>query len=284
MATVGRSETVAIAVMAKAPQAGRAKTRLVPPLDPAGAAALSAAFLRDITANIALAGRDAPVAGAIAYAPAGTEALLSEVLAPGTFLLLADGSPPMPPRVEGIGRSLLHAVRSLLADGYRGACVVNADSPTLPTEHLRRAAAELLAPGDRIVLGPAEDGGYYLLGVKAPHAALFEDIAWSTAAVAAQTRERARDLGLDIVELPPWYDVDDRASLDRLLEEFRTPPLGAYPAPASAACLARLRISMSGRLLLTPSRKGRGDCTTSPPSPCGRGIGGGVEPHNRPPP
>lgn len=243
MAAVGRSEIAAIAVMAKAPLPGRAKTRLVPPLDPPGAAALSAAFLRDITANIALAGRDAPVAGGIAYAPAGSEALLSEMLAPGTFLLLADGSPPMPPRVEGIGRSLLHAVRSLLADGYGGACMVNADSPTLPTEYLRRAATALLAPGDRVVLGPAEDGGYYLLGVKAPHAALFEDIAWSTAAVAAQTRERARALALQVVELPVWYDVDDPASLGWLVKELRSPSPGAYPAPASAACLARLGIA-----------------------------------------
>ena len=242
MGETNRAAFAAIAVMAKAPQPGRTKTRLVPPLDPAGAAALSVAFLRDITGNVALAAGEAPVAGGVAYAPAGAEALFDGVLAAGTFLLLADGSPAVPPAVHGFGRSLLHAIRGMLDSGYGGACVLNSDSPTLPTAYLRRAGAALMAPGDRVVLGPAEDGGYYLLGVKAPHAHLFEDIAWSTGLVAAQTRERARTLGLQVIELPEWYDVDDRVGLYRLLDELRTPPPGAYPAPATAACIAGLDI------------------------------------------
>jgi glycosyltransferase A (GT-A) superfamily protein (DUF2064 family) len=85
------------------------------------------------------------------------------------------------------------------------------------------------------VLGPADDGGYYLLGLKAPHAAMFRDIAWSTATVADATRERAREIGLDLVELEPWYDVDDAASLGVLLRES-----AGYPAPATRAAVARL--------------------------------------------
>ena len=231
----------AIAVMAKAPRPGLSKTRLVPPLDPAGAAALSAAFLRDITENIA----DAGLVGCVAYAPAGEAALFDGVLARGTTLLLADGSPPMPPRVHGFGRSLLHALQAALAD-HSSARLLNSDSPTLPTALLRRAADALAAPGDRVVLGPAEDGGYYLIGAKATHVHLFEDIDWSTDRVAEQTRDRTRALGLELVELPSWYDVDDRASLSRLLADLEAPPGGAltpYPAPATMACVRRLGLA-----------------------------------------
>lgn len=160
---------------------------------------MSAAFLRDITENIALAAREAPIQGYVAYAPAGLERLFAGHLAPGTGLLVADGSPDMPAGVAGFGRCLLHATRSLLAQGFGAACVLNSDSPTLPTALLRQAAAWLTAPGDRAVLGPAEDGGYYLLGLKAPHAAMFTDIVWSTDAVAELTRARARAIGLDLV-------------------------------------------------------------------------------------
>lgn len=231
---------IAMAVMAKAPQPGHTKTRLTPPLDPAGAAALSGAFLRDVTENIAAAAREAPIVGGVAYAPAGTEALLAGLIADGNFLLLADGSASIPAYIEGIGRSLLHAVQGMLAAGHGAACMVNADSPTLPTSFLCTTAAALTQPGERVVLGPAEDGGYYLLGMKTAHVHLFEDIAWSTPVVAEQTRVRARTLGLDLVELPRWYDVDDQDGLSRLVDELRLPSRAAFPAPATVACLEHL--------------------------------------------
>ncbi|MBN9560529.1 MAG: TIGR04282 family arsenosugar biosynthesis glycosyltransferase [Alphaproteobacteria bacterium] len=246
MVTLRQPYRCAIAVMAKAPQSGHSKTRLVPPLDPESAAALSAAFLRDTTGNIALAAQDAPLVGYVAYAPAGTEKLFDGTLAPGTRLLLADGSGPMSSRVQQLGRSLLHALQATLSLGFHAACLLSADSPTLPTQLLRRAAASLAAPGDRIVLGPAEDGGYYLLGTKVPHAHLFEDIDWSTEKVAAQTRARARALGVEIVELPSWYDVDDQASLRRLVAELAGRSdrgLAPYAARATADCVRRLNIA-----------------------------------------
>ena len=233
-----------IGVMAKAPIPGRAKTRLTPLLTSEEAAALSAAFLRDVTENVRLAARHAPIRGCVAYAPAGTETLFGDHLADGTFLVLADGSPLLPPRVQGFGRCLLHAIQAMLAGGSRAACVLNSDSPTLPTALLVEAAELLLKRPDRVVLGPAEDGGYYLLGMTAPHAHLFEDIAWSTDTVAEATRARARTLGLEVVELAPWYDVDDRDALLRLIEEISAPAAGAtavpYAAPVTAACLARI--------------------------------------------
>jgi rSAM/selenodomain-associated transferase 1 len=230
----------AIAVMAKAPQPGRCKTRLIPALAAEQAAGLSRAFLRDITENLFAASELVPIIPYIAYAPAGQAAAFDGIAAPGTRLILADGSCPAPSGVTGFGKSLLHAITALLGAGHDSACVLNADSPTLPTAILRDAATILAAPGDRLVMGPAEDGGYTLLGMKTAHAHLFTDIDWSTDRVAAQTRDRAREAGLSLVELPVWYDVDDEAALFRLRHELAEGG-HAYPAPYTAAHLRALR-------------------------------------------
>jgi len=242
------TQVCAIGVMAKAPRAGRSKTRLCPPLLAEQAAALSAAFLRDTTENLAAASRTAPIRSLIAYAPAGSVSSFGGSVADGTGFILADGTSgfegDMPADVLGFGRCLLHAVQAMLSQGFGAACVLNSDSPTLPTPLLALAAHTLLETGDRVVLGSAEDGGYYLLGVKAPHARLFADIAWSTDSVADATRARARELGLDIVELPVWYDVDDRVSLARLLREISGTCSGGslplWPAQATEAALRRI--------------------------------------------
>ena len=236
----------AIGVMAKAPRPGFSKTRLCPPLRPEQAAALSGAFLRDITHNIALAARLTSIAGYVAYAPAGQEALFDGHLADGTELILADGSPEMPPNVQGFGRCLLHAIQAMLARGHCSAVVLNADSPTLPTALLVRTVEALAAEGDRVILGPADDGGYYLLGMKASHAHLFADIAWSTDQVAQTTKARAAELGLEVIELPTWYDVDDQAALTRLLEDTAMPhsdgELLPYAAPHTMLALTQMRV------------------------------------------
>jgi rSAM/selenodomain-associated transferase 1 len=236
----------AIAVMAKAPRPGTVKTRLIPPLTADSASALSTSFLRDITENIALAARQADIHGYLAYAPAGAERSFDGMLGDGTRLVLADGAGVSEQRVQGFGRSLLHAALALFAAGHRAVCLLNSDSPTLPTRLLVDAASALAQPGDRVVLGPAEDGGYYVIGIKAPHVHLFQGIAWSTERVAGETRRRARALGLPVVELDTWYDVDDAQALQRLCREMgSSAPVGKlspYGAPATADCLARLRI------------------------------------------
>jgi rSAM/selenodomain-associated transferase 1 len=233
-----------IAVMAKAPRAGQCKTRLQPLLSPAQSAAISVAFLADITGNLALAARSAAIVPYVAFAPAGTEALFDGILAPATRLLLADGSLPAPDGVEKFGRCLLHALHAILAEGHEAAIVLNADSPTLPTRCLLAAHEILAAPGDRAVIGAAEDGGYYLLGVKKPHAALLKNIDWSTDRVAGQTRARAREAELPLFELETWYDVDDPQAFARLVGELSAPggvsPAGAYAAPHTAARLAEM--------------------------------------------
>lgn len=224
--------------MAKAPRSGAVKTRLMPPLSGDEAALLSTCFLKDITENFALAGEQVPARGFVAYTPPGTEAIFRELLPASVDML--------PSRRVGLGLSLFDAATDLLGAGYGAACLVNADSPTLPTSTLLAAATALHAPGDRVVLGPAVDGGYYLIGLKHPHAALFEDIAWSTERVFRQTVERAASLGLPVVTLPTWYDVDDETSLGWLLQELlagrRLPEFASvgYGAPNTAAYLRQL--------------------------------------------
>ena len=224
--------------MAKAPRSGTVKTRLVPPLGGDEAAMLSTCFLKDIAENFALVAEQVPARGFVAYTPPGTEAIFRDLL-PGSIGML-------PSRRSGLGLSLFDAAADLLEAGYGAACLVNADSPTLPTSTLLDAAAALHAPGDRVVLGPAIDGGYYLIGLKHPHAALFEDIAWSTERVFRQTVERATSLGLPVVTLPTWYDVDDETSLGWLCQELlagRRPPdftSVGYGAPHTAAYLRQL--------------------------------------------
>jgi rSAM/selenodomain-associated transferase 1 len=219
MACAERIATCAIGVMAKAPEAGRSKTRLCPPLLPEQAAALSAAFLQDTFENIRRARRAAPIEAYAAYAPRGSAEALVAHVGMDTKLVLADGAASMPDGVDGFGRCLLQALQGMLFEGHAAACLLSSDCPTLPTRLLHEAAELLLAPGERAVLGAAHDGGYYLLGLKTPHAHLFRNIAWSTSSVADETRLRAREIGLELTELDPWYDVDDADSLGALLAE-----------------------------------------------------------------
>jgi len=230
--SLDRADACAIAVMAKAPRVGNSKTRLMPFLSAEDAARISACFIRDAAENIAAAAAQVPIDGYIAHTPPGAAAEFSALLAPGTRLV--------PSRRPGLAASLHDAAADLLRMGYGGVCLINSDSPTLPTEFLADAARALARPGDRLVLGPAEDGGYYLIGMKRLHARLFEDIAWSTEAVFAQTIERAGEIGLEPVVLPGWYDIDDIRTLQRLWSEIATPGSPRprpYPARHTAAFL-----------------------------------------------
>lgn len=213
--------------MAKAPLAGAVKTRLVPPLTASEAAALNVCFLRDMAANIADVG-DAD--GVVVYTPVGTESAFDGIL-PQSFRLLAQ-------RGVSLGDRLSNATDDLLSDGHSAVCLINSDSPTLPRAVLERAVGLLANVGDRVVLGGADDGGYYLIGLKQAHRSLFDRIAWSTADVLAHTIERANEIGLSVELLPRWYDVDDAATLQRLCDELITKHRdGACPAPDTKAFL-----------------------------------------------
>jgi len=202
----------AFVLMAKAPRVGAVKTRLAPLLSAEEAAELSQSFIRDMSANIAELIGTRPDLGVVAFAPAGDEAAFAGLL-PEAFCLL-------PQRGADLGERLLNVSEDLLAAGFGAVCMINSDSPTLPAAYLRESAALLRMPGDRVVLGAADDGGYYLIGLKHPHRHLFHRIDWSTERVFAQSVERAATIGLEVARLPPWYDVDDAASLRRLCREL----------------------------------------------------------------
>jgi rSAM/selenodomain-associated transferase 1 len=207
----------ALVVVGKAPIAGHVKTRLCPPLTAERAAGLHRAFLRD-TVALAQAVDSAEVA--VLYPPCdGAERTLAEALGPAARLLPQQG--------EGLGAALSGATAALLGDGadrYDQVALISSDNPDLPPARVAAAFAAL--DENDVALGPAEDGGYYLIALSRPQLGLFERIAWSTAVVFDQTRERAAALGLRLAVLPPWRDVDDVAGLRRLHADLAADPAG----------------------------------------------------------
>jgi rSAM/selenodomain-associated transferase 1 len=225
----------ALAVMAKAPRPGKVKTRLSPPLTPEQACELNACFLRDTVASLEAAARLSPASWVVSYTPAGEEGAFRGILPEGAVLV--------PQRGDGFGERLLTTAEDLFAVGFAAVCLIDSDSPTVPTGEFARAARLLLDHGNRTVLGPSEDGGYYLVGLQRPEAQLFDRIAWSTDAVTAQTLERAAEIALPVELLREWYDVDDARSLARLRSELFD-VAGEYPrgyaAPETRAYLAEM--------------------------------------------
>jgi rSAM/selenodomain-associated transferase 1 len=214
--------TVALAIFCKTPVAGESKTRLAPLLGREQCAQLSACFIADLAHTIHALALDGDVVGYALYTPKGTEAELTRLLPPG-FELLA--------QAEGdFGVRLNQGVEDLIAAGHVGAILLNSDSPTLPRKILR-AAVDAVRGDDQVVLGPAIDGGYTLIGLSRSHPQIFARIPWSTGAVLQSTLQRAREIDLPAVILDAWYDVDDAASYAMLENELA----GARPAFASAS-------------------------------------------------
>jgi rSAM/selenodomain-associated transferase 1 len=231
-----RASRCAMAIMAKAPRAGKVKTRLAPPLTLEQSAALNICFLKDTAEGLAeVTGAE----GMVCYTPVGDEAAFDGLL-PKSFTLIAQ-------RGDKFGERLLAAAEDILACGYGSVCLIDSDSPTVPKAAFEQAVAELAREDDRIVLGPSQDGGYYLIGLKHAHAGVFENITWSTASVCKETVERARAAGLEVVMLPLWYDVDDGATLAVLREEMidgKLPEFAAMPgygAPHTKEFLMAMR-------------------------------------------
>jgi rSAM/selenodomain-associated transferase 1 len=245
----------ALAVMTKAPQAGRVKTRLVPPLTSEEAAELNKCFLRDAAAAISDACSRRPVddahashseaataaRGIAVYTPVGAESAYADIL-PADFSLL-------PQRGDKFGERLYFAVEDLFNCGFASVCLIDSDSPTVPAANFEKAVKLLMSPGDRIVLGPSDDGGYYLIGLKKPHREVFEQIDWSTERVLEQTMQRATEVGLEVKFLPSGYDVDDDASLRRLCYELLPDTSRNNLAPHTQAFLRKLAAQQRLNLL-----------------------------------
>jgi uncharacterized protein len=202
----------AIGIICKAPQPGRSKTRLARAIGAIAASELSACFLRDVAAAIEAVPEALGRRGYGVYAPAGAERIVQRLLPARFGMLLQAG--------DDLGHVLLGATRALLLAGHDCVLLVNGDSPTLPPRLLVQAIEAMREPGDRMVLGPASDGGYYLIGLKHPHRHLFAQIEWGTATVARKTCERAAEIGLATILLPEWYDVDDIETLRWLQDEL----------------------------------------------------------------
>ncbi|MCD4689659.1 MAG: TIGR04282 family arsenosugar biosynthesis glycosyltransferase [Desulfuromonadaceae bacterium] len=189
-----------LGIFAKQPVAGRVKTRLCPPLSPQQAAELYRTCLQETVAAMA----EAPAERVIFYD--GDVAYFQKAF-PGLRLV---------PQCEGdLGRRLDRAFAQLFAEGCSAAALIGSDSPDLPIS-LVSAALKALTDFD-LAVAPALDGGYVLIGQSRHVPELFQDMPWSSANLWPATLRRAKQLGLAYKELDAWEDLDDLASLKRLL-------------------------------------------------------------------
>lgn len=202
----------ALLVVAKRPAAGQTKTRLTPPLAPEQAAQLYEAFLCDTLDLMRQVPNVRPI---IAYLPEGAEDYF-RALAPDFDLLPQHGA--------DLGERLDNALRHCLMNGHDKAVIMDSDSPTLPAECLIEAF-ERLDEAD-VTLGPCDDGGYYLIGLKRPAPRLLREVQMSTSTVVRDTLVLAAAEKLSVVQLAQWYDVDTVAELQRLYDELAALPLG----------------------------------------------------------
>jgi rSAM/selenodomain-associated transferase 1 len=218
-------------IFAREPIAGRTKTRLCPPLDGQTAAALYSCFLRDTLDH---AGQIVGVRFLIAYSPESGPAFF-DCLAPHTWRCIQRGA-TLGERMDNCFDEIFAGARSPAGTGQH-IVIIGSDSPDLPCAYVQEAFARLSAGAD-MVLGPAEDGGYYLIGLGAPQPGLLSDIAMSTPTVLADTVARAAMRGLRVALLPHWYDVDTIADLARLATALRHAPPDS--AAATRAFLLQL--------------------------------------------
>ena len=226
------TKRLALAVMAKRPQAGEVKTRLCPPLTPEEAARLAHCFLLDKLEQIR---RIPGVARFVAFSPPDAEAFF-RAQAGEAFSLL-------PQRGADLGERLADVSDRLLGAGFSATMIIGTDSPTLPDTVLHEAHEVFGSDHADLVLGPAKDGGYYLIGLRRPSRFLFHEIAWSTDTVLSQTVARARKAGLRTHLLPAWYDVDVEPDLRRLARDLAD---DRTPAPRTRAYLLGLASSKGG--------------------------------------
>lgn len=209
----------ALIVFAKRPRAGRVKTRLTSVLSEEDAAALYRAFLEDALDQ---------------YAALGVDVRL--YVAPGDDAGEAVHSTPFRQQGADLGARMLQAFTETFAAGYGRAVIVGTDHPTLPSIFIEKAFELLEAPRS-VVLGPAEDGGYYLLGMNDLRPEVFEGMSYSHEAVFDETVDRVAAGGASLSILPVWYDVDTPEQLPRLVRDLAT---GAHGAERTRRVLKRL--------------------------------------------
>jgi uncharacterized protein len=200
-----------VVIMAKKPQPGRSKTRLCPPYTLKQAASIAEALLKD---TIDLVNAIPGIQPAVAITPP-EELSYFQNICPGHFWLL-------PVNGENIGECLNSTIDTVLDKGHPKSIAINADGPDLPISYLAKSLSDL--DTHDMVIGPTNDGGYYLIGLKHTAPQIFEGITWSTNLVLNQTLERAKNSGLSYTILPPWHDVDTGQEVERLKLHLKNLP------------------------------------------------------------
>lgn len=195
-----------ITVMGKASVPGRVKTRLEPHIGAQKCAALNGAMMHDTLTRLQFLEGKAELVLALSGEPV-----------PGD---VPDGIQVEAQQGPNLGARMLREVARGLASGHEAVILIGTDHPTLPLAFIEEAMRAVQA-APSIVLGPSEDGGYYLIGMSGLYPELFRNMTWSTGSVFSETWARATRLDADLTILPSWYDVDTVADLERLLEDLR---------------------------------------------------------------
>lgn len=213
----------ALIVFVKQPESGQVKTRLCPPLTPEEAAALYTCFLKDAFIQYARLASRANFKIHIFATPAGSKSFFKK--------FIGDVADLRPLKIEiieqqgaDLGERMEHAFRTLF-EKFSDTVIIGSDHPTLPDRYLENAFEQLLSYD--AVIGPSADGGYYLLGLKKVYHEIFSGIAWSGPNVFSETMKTLNRRR--VAQLPEWYDIDDEASLKRMVREFRERRLESIP-------------------------------------------------------
>lgn len=204
-------QSAALVIFAKAPVPGQVKTRLCPPLTPDEAATLHGSFVIDMLerTKVTTTKLKLPFDRYLACAPSST-LVFFQIMEERQGVKLIDQVG------DDLGARMQQTFATLFGKGYQHVFIVGTDVPSLPLDHYKQALTQLDAHD--VVLGPALDGGYYLIGLKQPRPELFADIAWSTDRVLATTQKKAASLGLKVALLPSWRDVDTIDDLEALID------------------------------------------------------------------
>lgn len=212
---------VTVLIFARYPEAGKVKTRMVPPLTPREAAEFHLASLRMVCERLRSC---AELQRVLLVTPDERTTELPPLIGDRVLAARAQGN-------GSLGKRLSAASHHAFQTGAEAVLLLGADSPTLPTQYVRQAVDELSRHDS--VIGPTHDGGYYLLGLRSHWPLLFERIDWGTSEVAEQTKRRAAEGKIDLAELPTWYDLDRFEDLLRAKRDLSQPESSTMPAAAS---------------------------------------------------
>lgn len=203
----------ALILVAKAPIEGQVKTRLIGELTVEGAKQLYVAFLSDTFAMMeAVNDERDDLRLVLCYTPEGEEEAFDEVEREGCLMIAQRGG--------DLGERLTNCFADVFEMGFDSVIAIGGDSPTLPEEMVLEAF-DCLETEDDVVVVPAEDDGYCLIGMRKPHPEVFHNIPWSTPGVMAATEAQTKAAKLSLIVGPAWYDVDTPEELERLKQELK---------------------------------------------------------------